>query len=71
MRPSSPRASAAGCVKCSIRSANTTSSPFQEYPDGETATAALLQIGFLGGVRSNTMRAFTVDQMRTIISKDG
>ena len=42
-----------------------------EYPDDETATAALLQIGFLGGVRPNTMRAFTVDQMRTIISKDG
>lgn len=42
-----------------------------EYPDDETATAVLLQIGSLGGIRSNTMRAFTVDQMRTIISKDG
>jgi len=42
-----------------------------EYPDDETATAALLQMGSLGGVRTNTMQAFTVDQMRTIISKDG
>ncbi len=42
-----------------------------EYPDDDTATAALLQIGSLGSVRSNTMRAFAVDQMRTIISKDG
>jgi uncharacterized protein with GYD domain len=32
-----------------------------EFPDDETATAALLQVGSLGNVRTNTMRAFTAD----------
>ncbi len=42
-----------------------------EYPDDETATAALLQIGSFGSVRTNTMRAFTIDEMRGIISRSG
>ena len=29
-----------------------------EFPDDEAATAALLQVGSLGSVRTNTMRAF-------------
>jgi uncharacterized protein with GYD domain len=42
-----------------------------EFPDDETATAALLQAGSLGSVRTNTMRAFTGDEMDGIISRAG
>jgi uncharacterized protein with GYD domain len=42
-----------------------------DFPDDETATAALLQVGSLGSIRSNTMRAFSVDEMTTIIGKTG
>src|ERR1700745_347776 len=42
-----------------------------EFPDDETATAALLQVGSLGNVRTNTMRAFTADEMGGIISSTG
>ena len=42
-----------------------------EFPDDETATAALLQVGSLGNVRTNTMRAFTADEMGSIISRTG
>ena len=42
-----------------------------EFPDDETATAALLQVGSLGNVRTNTMRAFSADEMTTIIGKTG
>ena len=42
-----------------------------EFPDDETATAALLQVGSLGNVRTNTMRAFTADEMGGIISRAG
>jgi uncharacterized protein with GYD domain len=40
-----------------------------EFPDDETATAALLQVGSLGSIRSNTMRAFSADEMATIVGK--
>jgi uncharacterized protein with GYD domain len=40
-----------------------------EFPDDETGTAALLQVGSYGNIRSNTMRAFTADEMGSIISK--
>jgi uncharacterized protein with GYD domain len=40
-----------------------------EFPDDETGTAALLQVGSLGSIRSNTMRAFTADEMGRIIAK--
>ena len=42
-----------------------------EFPDDETATAALLQVGALGNVRTNTMRAFTADEMGGIVSRTG
>ncbi len=42
-----------------------------EFPDDETATAVLLQVGSVGNVRSNTMRAFSADEMTTIIGKTG
>ena len=42
-----------------------------DFPDDETATAALLQVGSLGSIRSNTMRAFSADEITTIIGKTG
>jgi len=42
-----------------------------DFPDDETATAALLRVGSLGSVRSNTMRAFSADEITTIIGKTG
>jgi uncharacterized protein with GYD domain len=42
-----------------------------EFPDDETATAVLLQLGALGNVRTNTMRGFTADELGRIISKTG
>jgi uncharacterized protein with GYD domain len=42
-----------------------------EFPDDETATAAFLQVGSLGNIRSNTMRAFSADEITTIIGKTG
>ncbi|WP_027945611.1 GYD domain-containing protein [Amycolatopsis taiwanensis] len=40
-----------------------------EAPDDETATAALLQLGGLGNVRSTTLRAFGRDEVERIIAK--
>jgi uncharacterized protein with GYD domain len=42
-----------------------------EFPDDETATAALLQAGALGNIRTKTMRAFTADEMGGIIRTNG
>ena len=42
-----------------------------DFPDDETGTAALLQVGSLGNARSNTMRAFGADEMTAIIGKTG
>ncbi len=42
-----------------------------EFPDDETATATLLQVGSIGNVRTNTMRAFAADEMGGIISRTG
>ena len=42
-----------------------------DFPDDETGTAALLQVGSLGNVRSSTMRAFDADEMTAIIGKTG
>ena len=39
-----------------------------EGPDA-AATAALLKVGTLGNVRSQTMRAFSLDEMRAILAK--
>ena len=42
-----------------------------EFPDDETATAFLIQLGSLGNVRSSTMRAFDLSEMRGILAKLG
>ncbi|MGW1029745.1 GYD domain-containing protein [Streptomyces sp. NPDC002577] len=42
-----------------------------EAPDDETATAALLQLGGVGNVRSTTLRAFDREEMDRIIGKAG
>jgi uncharacterized protein with GYD domain len=38
-------------------------------PDDETATAALLQVGGVGNIRSTTLRAFGRQEMQRIIGK--
>lgn len=40
-----------------------------EAPDDETATAALLQLGGVGNVRTTTLRAFDREEMQRIIDK--
>ena len=40
-----------------------------EFPDDETAVAALLQLGMAGNVRSNTLRAFNATDMAAILSR--
>jgi uncharacterized protein with GYD domain len=40
-----------------------------DFPDDETGVAALLQVGALGNVRSETMRAFSSEQMNDIIRR--
>ena len=40
-----------------------------EAPDDATLAAALLQLGSQGNVRSQTMRAFSQDEMREVIGK--
>ncbi|WP_112470641.1 GYD domain-containing protein [Streptomyces triticisoli] len=40
-----------------------------EAPDDETATAALLQLGGVGNIRSTTLRAFRREEMERIIAK--
>jgi uncharacterized protein with GYD domain len=42
-----------------------------EAPDDESAAAALLRLGAQGNVRSKTMRAFTLDEMRGVLEKAG
>lgn len=40
-----------------------------EAPDDQTAMAALLALGSLGNVRTETLRAFTEAEMESIIQK--
>jgi uncharacterized protein with GYD domain len=40
-----------------------------ETPDDETQAAILLELGALGNVRTTTLRAFTRDEMESIIAK--
>jgi uncharacterized protein with GYD domain len=40
-----------------------------DFPDDETGVSALLQVGSLGSVRSNTLRAFGADEMAGIIGR--
>ena len=42
-----------------------------EFPDDDTAVAAMLQVGALGNVRTTTMRALDADQMTRIIALTG
>lgn len=42
-----------------------------EAPDEETATAFLLSLGAQGNIRSNTLRAFSAEEMERIIAKAG
>jgi uncharacterized protein with GYD domain len=40
-----------------------------EAPDEETATALLLSVGALGNIRSQTLRAFSREEMGKIVAK--
>jgi uncharacterized protein with GYD domain len=42
-----------------------------EFPDDETATAFLLQLGAQGNVRTTSLRAFNAEEMRRIVGKAG
>jgi uncharacterized protein with GYD domain len=42
-----------------------------EFPDDEAAAAALLKVGSLGNIRSNTLRAFDGEEMAGIIGRAG
>lgn len=42
-----------------------------EFPDEEAAVAAGLRVGSLGSIRTSTMRAFSADEMGSIIAKAG
>ena len=42
-----------------------------DFPEDETATAVLLQIGALGDIRTTTMKAFDAEQMSAIIQRTG
>ena len=40
-----------------------------EAPDDETLAAALLSVAAQGNIRTTTLRAFTREEMRTVLSK--
>ena len=40
-----------------------------EAADDETATAVSLSVGALGNIRSETVRAFSIDEMKGILGK--
>lgn len=40
-----------------------------DFPDDEAGVGALLQVGSLGNIRSNTLRAFGTDEMAGIIGR--
>lgn len=42
-----------------------------EAPDDETLAAALLTVAGQGNIRTTTLRAFSMDEMRGVISKAG
>ena len=42
-----------------------------EFPDDETATAFLLQVGGIGNVRTSTLRAFDRQAFAKIVEKAG
>ncbi len=42
-----------------------------DAPDGETLAAALLMLSSQGNLRTTTLRAFSRDEMRSVIAKTG
>jgi uncharacterized protein with GYD domain len=42
-----------------------------DAPDEETLAAALLSVASQGNIRTTTMRAFSLDEMRNVIGKAG
>ena len=40
-----------------------------EFPDEESGVATLLQVGSLGNIRSNTLRAFSAREMDSIVAR--
>jgi uncharacterized protein with GYD domain len=42
-----------------------------EFPDEETGVAALLRVGSAGNIRSNTLRAFSAEEMAAIVTRAG
>jgi len=42
-----------------------------DFPDEETAAAALLRVGSAGNIRSATLRAFDAEQMAGVIERAG
>jgi uncharacterized protein with GYD domain len=42
-----------------------------EFPDEQSAVAALLEIGATGNVRTSTMHAFDESEFRSIVAKTG
>ena len=42
-----------------------------EFPDERSATAALLELGALGNIRTTTLHAFDADEFRSIVAKTG
>jgi len=42
-----------------------------EFPDDDTAVAAMLEVSALGNVRTTTMRAFDADEMARIVARTG
>lgn len=42
-----------------------------DFPDEEAGVAALLRVGSLGNIRSNTLRAFDAAEMAGIIGRTG
>jgi uncharacterized protein with GYD domain len=42
-----------------------------EAPDDQTLAAALLTVAGQGNIRTTTLRAFSADEMRDVISKVG
>lgn len=42
-----------------------------DFPDDETATAVVLQLGAAGNVRTKTLKAFNAEEMSAIIQRAG
>jgi uncharacterized protein with GYD domain len=42
-----------------------------DAPDDEALAAAMLKLASLGNIRTTTVRAFSADEMRTLIAKTG